>query len=40
MTKVKQIVKQNGCGVEPPDRIELSTDGLRNRCSAAELRWH
>ena len=21
-------------------RVELTTDGLRNRCSATELRWH
>ncbi len=26
--------------MEPAPRIELGTDGLRNRCSTAELRWH
>ena len=25
--------------MEPAPRIELGTDGLRNRCSTAELRW-
>ena len=28
-----------GLGVEPAVRIELTTDGLQNRCSTAELSW-
>jgi hypothetical protein len=26
--------------VEPAVRVELTTGGLRNRCSTTELRWH
>ena len=25
--------------MEPAKRVELLTDGLRNRCSTTELRW-
>ena len=25
--------------LEPAKRVELLTDGLRNRCSTTELRW-
>jgi hypothetical protein len=27
-------------GLEPAVRVELTTGGLRNRCSTTELRWH
>jgi hypothetical protein len=29
-----------GMEVEPMAGIEPATDGLRNRCSTAELHWH
>src|SRR5664280_1528645 len=36
----RQSSGQGSKGVEPMAGIEPATDGLRNRCSTAELHWH
>ena len=37
---VTMAISGFGCKqLEPAARVELATDGLRNRCSTTELRW-